>query len=555
MKIRYLSIVVSAIAFLLMSGGAAASPQYTPLGTAFTYQGSLTDGGVPATGNYDFEFSLYNAESLGTQVGSTVPKGNVPVTDGLFTVQLDFGGVFDGTALWLQIGVAPGGSPGPYTPLTPRQALTATPYAIYASTTPWEGLAGVPAGFADGTDDGASYQNVVVVAKSGGDFTTITGALNSITASDSNRYLIYVAPGVYNEQVTMEQYVDIQGSGELNTKITFSGSASANTGTLMGADGAELRFLTVENTGASTNAIAIYNNAAAPRLTHVTAAAAGGTTNNYGVLNNQSSPTMTNATISASGGFESFGVYNGASSPTMTHVTASASGGSSGNYGVFNSLSSPTLTDVTASASGGTFNYGVYDYASSPTMTGGTASASGGSSANFGVYKEGSQSTVPTMKDVTVSASGGTNSYGVYLVLSGAALTNVSVVALGSGTSYGVYFDGGQAELTNVTIQVYGSGTNYGAYSAGAGVTMTGVSARAWAGGFGNYGVYITSGSGVTVRNSQINGITNSISNHGASGTSVSLSLLSGPVLNDGTSTLLCVGVDHDLVFYDATCG
>lgn len=40
--------------------------------------------------------------------------------------------------------------------------------------------------------------------------TTITAALNSITdASDTNRFLIYVAPGVYNESVTMKQYVNL----------------------------------------------------------------------------------------------------------------------------------------------------------------------------------------------------------------------------------------------------------------------------------------------------------------------------------------------------------
>jgi hypothetical protein len=59
----------------------------------------------------------------------------------------------------------------------------------------------------------------LVVAKSGGDFTTINDALNSITdASDTNGYLVKVMPGVYTEQVTMKQHVDIEGSGELVTK-------------------------------------------------------------------------------------------------------------------------------------------------------------------------------------------------------------------------------------------------------------------------------------------------------------------------------------------------
>ena len=97
---------------------------------------------------------------------------------------------------------------------------------------------------------GSGYRNVIVVAKSGGDFTSIQAALDSITdASDTNRYLVWVAPGVYNERVTMKPYVDIEGAGEQVTRITYGGSSNPDTGTVVGANDAELRFLTVENTG------------------------------------------------------------------------------------------------------------------------------------------------------------------------------------------------------------------------------------------------------------------------------------------------------------------
>ncbi len=55
----------------------------------------------------------------------------------------------------------------------------------------------------------------------------------------------------------MERYVDIEGSGELNTKITYPGSVSILTGTVVGVNDAELRWLTVENTGGAYS-IAIY---------------------------------------------------------------------------------------------------------------------------------------------------------------------------------------------------------------------------------------------------------------------------------------------------------
>ena len=104
----------------------------TPLSTSFTYQGRLTDGGAAANGDYDFEFKLYEDPSGTGQVGSTVAVGEKTVSNGLFTVQLDFGAVFAGDARYLEIGVRPGSSSGAYTTLSPRQEITAAPYALYA---------------------------------------------------------------------------------------------------------------------------------------------------------------------------------------------------------------------------------------------------------------------------------------------------------------------------------------------------------------------------------------------------------------------------------------
>lgn len=117
--------------------------------TAFTYQGFLRDGGVPANGNYDFQFLLFDAASGGTQQGATETKTNVPVDKGLFTVSLDFGNQFPGANRWLQIRVRPAGA-GSYTALTPRVPINRTPYSIYANaagTVPWTGVTGAPSGF------------------------------------------------------------------------------------------------------------------------------------------------------------------------------------------------------------------------------------------------------------------------------------------------------------------------------------------------------------------------------------------------------------------------
>ena len=72
-----------------------------------------------------------------------------------------------------------------------------------------------------------SKAQVVTVAKSGGDYTTIQSAIDSITdATTTKRYAILVYPGDYAESVTMKDYVDIIGSGRTNSRITAtSGTA------------------------------------------------------------------------------------------------------------------------------------------------------------------------------------------------------------------------------------------------------------------------------------------------------------------------------------------
>jgi len=98
--------------------------------SSFTYQGRLTDGGAPANGNYDLQVALFDSETGGTQVGQTQTITNVPAGGGVFTVTLDFGpAAFPGAARFLEISMRPSGV-GNYTLLTPRQAISSTPYAV-----------------------------------------------------------------------------------------------------------------------------------------------------------------------------------------------------------------------------------------------------------------------------------------------------------------------------------------------------------------------------------------------------------------------------------------
>lgn len=61
-------------------------------GTAFSYQGRLTDAANPADGLFDMQFKLFDTPTVGTgtQQGSTITNPSVQVAAGIFTVQLDF---------------------------------------------------------------------------------------------------------------------------------------------------------------------------------------------------------------------------------------------------------------------------------------------------------------------------------------------------------------------------------------------------------------------------------------------------------------------------------
>ena len=106
-------------------------------GGAITYQGRLNDTNAAANGQYDLQFSLFDAPTAGTSQAATVTIENVQVTNGIFTAQLDFGAAFNTSkSLYLEIGVRPGSGSGndPFTTLAPRQPLTFAPFAIRAQT-------------------------------------------------------------------------------------------------------------------------------------------------------------------------------------------------------------------------------------------------------------------------------------------------------------------------------------------------------------------------------------------------------------------------------------
>src|ERR1700690_3732844 len=188
-------------------------------GTAFTYQGQLLATNGPAHGLYDLTFALYNAGSGGSQFGSPLQTNGVFVTNGLFVVTVDFGaGLFNGTPYWLQLGVRTNGAVS-FFPLSGRQALTPTPYAIYAeSANATATLGGLPAA----------------------DFWQLTGNI--------------VSPGQFLGSVNSQPVVfEVNNAPELTLEL--NGSLAMGTSTASGSDSVALGCNSTASGGAYEVAI------------------------------------------------------------------------------------------------------------------------------------------------------------------------------------------------------------------------------------------------------------------------------------------------------------
>lgn len=177
------------------------------IGTAFTYQGRLTDGGMAATGIYDFRFTVYDAATGSGVLAGPVVSAGVGVTNGLFVVILDFGtGIFTGNARWLEMAVRTN-SAAVFTTLSPRQPVTATPYALYSADA---GTAKTVS--ANGVSNAGLQANAVSTDKI---------ANNSITTAKLS------ASGSKQGQVLMSQGTSVVWSDGPGLTLPFAGVVSA----------------------------------------------------------------------------------------------------------------------------------------------------------------------------------------------------------------------------------------------------------------------------------------------------------------------------------------
>ncbi len=192
-------------------------------GTAFTYQGQLQNNGSLASGTYNLTFSLFATNTSGVPVAEPVTNNAVVITNGMFTVTIDFGpGVFTGTTNWLQIGVATNGVES-FTALTPRQELTPTPNAIYAESA--NGLSGKLSAAqltSIGNTNGGSGNFFVGLSGN----STMSGYYNT---ADGYQSFSDNTIG-YENTAYGYQALDSNASGDNNTAVGYSAMLANNSG-------------------------------------------------------------------------------------------------------------------------------------------------------------------------------------------------------------------------------------------------------------------------------------------------------------------------------------
>ncbi len=232
--------------------------------------------------------------------------------------------------------------------------------------------------------------------------------------SASNPFLVKIEPGLYDldkDSLFMRPYVDIEGSGEGVTTITSS--LGTGSGTVVGTNNSELRFLTVKNTGeAGQLVVALFSESTSPRYTHVTAMASGGNDNEAIHISN-GAPVLSYVTARATGGSRSTGVANLGSLLTASNSTFSAADAANTNLGVLSTFGGTVqATSSTISASGGVIAVGLRTNNGNHTVANMTISASGATE-SYGMYN-GWRVAVPVVNAHQSRISGGT--YGIYSI-------------------------------------------------------------------------------------------------------------------------------------------
>ncbi len=267
----------------------------------------------------------------------------------------------------------------------------------------------------------------VVVASSGGDYTTISAALAAITPSSTTPYVIDVMPGTYTENVTMKSYVHLRGAGREVTTVQ-SPSTSSSVISLSSVASAAISGLTVKG---GLDGISVQSSSATIADNTITG------NSNRGIYNFDSSPRLSGNLVTLN---SSHGIYStSASSPVIMGNSVTGNGG----IGIYSdSSASPVITGNTISGNSGS---GIQSASTLGTISGNIVTANG----NYGVLAFSSAATVTgntitgnTFSGVSVASSSSATIINNRITGNGTADTDIFVNADSTpNISFNVYDD------------------------------------------------------------------------------------------------------------------
>jgi hypothetical protein len=334
-------------------------------GTAFTYQGLLTTSNGSVNGTYDLTFALWDSFAGGNQVGNSITNPGWHVSSGQLTVPIDFGPTFSGTPLWLEISVRTNGV-GAFNTLTPRQALTPTPYAIYA-----ESATGLANGVAIGS--GAGNQILGTALNSfvgGGNANSIQdGSMNSVVAGGMGNV---VQGGALNSFI---------GGGQNNQTFAAFSTINGGGGNVVIANG---NYSTIGG-GLQNTASGLYSTVAGGdgnTASGLEATVGGGTSN---VASQRDATVSGGFTNKAIGQYATVGGgSNNIASGTESFIGGGALNSASQQYATVSGGFQNSAGGVNSTVGGGTLNIANGQYA---TVPGGYSSGAGGLASFAAGYK------------------------------------------------------------------------------------------------------------------------------------------------------------------------
>jgi hypothetical protein len=416
------------------------------MGSAFTYQGRLADAGVPASGAFDFRFTLWDAAAAGNAVGAPLSLPAVAVAQGLFTTALDFGpAAFSGQARWLQIEVRPAGG-GAYATLAPRQELTPAPHAGFSSRTDPANLTALNAsnltsGVLPDARLAGTYGQALSLTNAGN---AVTGAFTGSGAGLTGLVASNLASGTVPGSVV---------AGTYPNALTLSNPAN-----VLAGDGAALTNLNAQ-----------------PRLVRTVVVGPVGTPTENGAALLSALASITTASpsnpwvLKVEPGFYSVAPGALAMKPYVDlegsgerMTTILAIGSADNATGTLRTADNAAVRDVAVQSTGGAaYAKAVYVNGTSPTLLHVTAAAFGATAENQGIFVDAGATTgnAPLVADCTISAfgTGAANSYGFLAI--GSVFPRVErTTSTGQGGNFATAYWNFQSNVTLVGVRGYAYG-------------------------------------------------------------------------------------------------